>query len=238
MRAVIGFARHLHAEDKRHEVPPHGVFAAMHTRRPPPFIFSPQQISDLVQQAYLLRGPGASRPQTYATLISLLACTGMRISEALGLLRSDITDDGLVVRETKFHKSRLLPLHPTAAAGLERYLPFRIRYPGDHLFVQAHGGPLVAATVARTFAGLLRAVGIVRTAGPPHAHLHSLRHTFAVRALEACPYDRLSVGRHQVALMTYLGHSRISSTYWYLQATPNLLRDIAARCEASLKELR
>jgi len=240
MRAVIGFARHLHAEDARHEVPPHGMFAPMHPRRPTPYVFSSQQVRDLVAAAYRLDRPGSLRRQTYATLVSLLAATGLRVSEALRLRLNDITTDGLIIRETKFHKSRLLPLHPTTVAGLERYRAYRDQYRGDRLFVHSDGRPLSYAIVAHTFSGLRRAVGISAKPRQPRPRLHCLRHTFAVRALEACPHDRVRIARHQVALMTYLGHAHVESTYWYLQATPDLLREIAVQCEsrASSKEGR
>jgi integrase/recombinase XerD len=240
MRAVIGFARHLHAEDSGHEVPPHGVFARMHTRRPTPYIFSPQQVRDLVAAAYRLDRPGSLRRQTYATLVSLLAVTGLRVSEALRLRLDDVTADRLIVRETKFHKSRLLPLHPTTAAGLARFRAYRDRYRGDLLFVHSDGRPLSYAVVAHTFNRLRRAAGISAKPRQPRPRLHCLRHTFAVRALEACPHDRTRIARHQVALVTYLGHAHVESTYRYLQATPDLLRDIAAQCEsrATSKECR
>ena len=121
LEAVTIFAQYAQAEDTRHEVPPRGIFRR---QRPfyRPFIFTEDQIHQLLEQAARLPPPGSLRPWTYCTLFSLLAVTGLRISEALALRFEDITADGLLIRQTKFHKSRLVPLHPSAQAGLGRYL--------------------------------------------------------------------------------------------------------------------
>jgi integrase len=231
LRVVIGFARHMHAEDPRHQVPPYGLLGPTRHPRPTPFIFTPAQIQSLVHEAHRLGPVPSLRRDTYATLIALLAATGLRVSEALALRVDDLTPDGLYVRNTKFRKSRLVPLHSTADVGLRRYLALRTPPGGDRVFVHPDGRALPYAIVHWTFAQLVRRVGIVAAAGQPRPRLHSLRHTFAVRALEACTGDRLRIARHQLALATYLGHAHIESTYWYLQSTPHLLRGIARRCE-------
>lgn len=231
LRAVIIFARHMRGEDARHEVPPCGILGPTRHRRPTPFIFTPDQIVALVCEASRLGPPRSLRPQTYATLFSLLASSGLRVSEALSLRLDDITPDGLRVRMTKFRKSRIVPLHETAAAGLGRYLAIRSRVVGDRVFVHPDGRPLPYAMVQWTFRRLVRTGAFATSPGQPRPRIHSLRHTFAVRALEACAGDRTRIARHQIALMTYLGHAHLESTYWYLQATPHLLRDIASCCE-------
>jgi len=158
----------------------------------------------------------------------------MRVSEAIGLRLEDITPDGIVIRSTKFRKSRLIPLHETAQAGLERYLERRRPYApyDDHVFVSLWGTPLRYVDVQGTFKSAADRLGLPTRHGRPT--LHSLRHTFAVRALEACPDDRGRIGHHMLALSTYLGHGNVAYTYWYLEATPELMEGIAERCESFL----
>lgn len=174
--------------------------------------------------------------QTYRTLFALLAATGLRVSEALGLRIIDVTDDGLVIREAKFRKKRLVPLHPTTRAAIGRYLAARRYWGGaeDHLFVSQHGGALPYQTVVATFLRLVRSVGLRGAPGQPGPRIHDLRHTFAVRALEQCPANPAAVTRHTLALSTYLGHGHVAATYWYLHATPRLLEAVADATEAFL----
>ena len=236
LKTVIRFARYARAEDTRHELPP-GHFFGYHRQRPVPFIFSPMDIGRLIQAASCLGPPGSLRPHVYSTLLALLAVSGLRISEALALCFDDVTADGLLVRETKFKKSRLVPLHETAVAALAQYLMRRRRVGGadDHLFISIHGQELRYDTVHETFRTLVDGLGLRPKPGQKRPSLHSLRHTFAVRALEACPSDsRDRVGQHMLALSTYLGHARITDTYWYLETTPQLMTDIASASESLL----
>jgi integrase/recombinase XerD len=226
---VIRFARYLHAEDERHEVPP-AVFGAEKLPRPTPYILTEKQIQQFIAASQLRhRICGA----TYSTLFSLFACTGLRLSEATHLRLDDITPDGLVIRHTKFRKSRLVPLHKTAQAGLERYLQQRRPYApfDDHVFVSMRRKVLARNTVEKTFRMLVKRVGLPLGPGRVRPSTRSLRHTFAVRALETCPDGRDAVTKHMLALSTYLGHSKIAHTYWYLEAVPELMRDIADRAE-------
>src|SRR5215472_11791946 len=132
------FARFARAEDAGHEVPPERVFSARRVRYRP-FIFTPDQLHELLVRASELPPAGSIRPWTFTTLFSLLAVTGLRISEALNLRLQDVTEDGLVIRETKFHKSRLVPLHATTTAGLQRYLNRRGSAKDDYVFVSLRG---------------------------------------------------------------------------------------------------
>ena len=118
LQAVIKFAQFCHAEDDRHEILPDQVFCSQR-QRPTPYIFTDHELKSLIVQAAQLGPPGSLRPQTYSTLFGLLAATGLRISAALALRFQDVTDDGLVIRESKFHKSRLVPLHKTTTWYLE-----------------------------------------------------------------------------------------------------------------------
>jgi integrase len=166
-------------------------------------------------------------------LLSLIACTGLRISEALKLDLRDFAEDGLVIRATKFQKSRLVPLHESARCGLQRYVAVRsrIQTTASTVFVSLGGGELHYATVNATFLHLARSTGLRGGPGVAGCRIHDLRHTFAVRSLEQCTGDRKAVARHMAALSTYLGHAHVSDTYWYLHATPRLLSDIATAAE-------
>lgn len=228
---VIRFARYVRAEDQSHELPP-AVFGSEKRPRPIPYIFSRENIQRLVQAASQ-SGYRSLRRQTYSTLFALLACTGLRVSEAIRLRFDDITPDGLVIRCSKFRKSRLVPLHETAQAGLERYLKQRRSYApfDDHVFVSLRRKPLLLGDVETAFQTAIDKIGLQRGLGLPRPTPHSLRHTFAVRALEACPDGRDRITKHMLALSTYLGHSKVCDTYWYLEATPDLMRNISKCCE-------
>jgi integrase/recombinase XerD len=232
LQTVIRFARFMHAEDPRHEIPPVGVFRGRR-QRPTPHIFSDEAIQQLLRHASRLGPPGSLRPHTYSTLFGLLAVTGMRVTEARNLLLQDVTADGVLIRETKFHKSRLLPLHATTRAALDRYLAHRQRVasPTAHLFISRRYGQLSRTVVIQTFHQVLTAAGIPPQPGRRRPRLIDLRHTFAVRVLEACPESRDAVGRQTLALTTYMGHTCVASTYWYLERTPQLMMDIARTCE-------
>jgi integrase/recombinase XerD len=179
------------------------------------------------------------RPWTYCTLFSLLAVTGLRISEALALRFEDITADGLVIRITKFHKNRLVPLHPSAQAGLERYLERRRQLGGgdDHVFISMRRRGLRYSAVQETFRTLVREIGLEPDPGRPgpRPRIHDLRHSWAVRALENCPSGYDYVRQHVLAVSTYLGHVKLAGTFVYLHTTPQLLNDIANRCEDYFK---
>jgi integrase len=237
LKAVCRFVRHVRVDDARHEVPPANHFGARKRRRPP-HIYSAQEIDHLIEAALRLRPKGGLRPLTYATLIALLSATGLRISEALKLTVADVTGDGLLIRETKFRKTRLVPLHDTAAAGLQRYLARRRpRSDDDPIFIGKRGGPLRYIAVKETFDRLVSKAGIV-TATRRRPRLHDLRHTFAVRALQGSPAGRSRSGAHMAALSTYMGHVNIYATYWYLEATADLMRDVAAAGEGFIYDGR
>jgi len=230
-QTVCRFAQYVRVEDLRHESPPANYFGYRKTRRIP-YIYSRDEIVGLVLAATKLPSSDSLRPKTYAALISLLVATGLRISEALHLLVSDITPNGLLIRRTKFQKNRLAPLHDTAATGLGRYLTHRQekRRGGDHVFVSDDGRPLVYWKVHSVFRTLLKSAGF-KPSGGRWPRIHDLRHTFAVRALESSPTGRQRIGQHMLALATYMGHVNINATYWYLETTPELLRDIAVVAE-------
>ena len=231
---VARFARYLRAEDGRHEIPP-AVFGSERRPRPTPYILSDEQICQIIQLAAQC-GYRTLRRDTYSTLFALLACTGLRVSEAIRLRYDDITPDGLLVRASKFRKNRLVPLHETAQAGLERYLQRRRPYAplDDHVFISLRRKPLIISDVEQAFQTVAAKMGLPRGRGQRRPTPHSLRHAFAVRALQTCPDDRGHITRHMLALSTYLGHSTATHTYWYLEAVPELMRGISERCEAHI----
>lgn len=229
LATIRRFALSMHAEDTRHDVPPVNAFGRGWFKRRKPFIYSSEQVSMLVSAASQLKPINSIRPATYSTLFALLAVTGLRISEALALEVEDITDDGLVVRATKFKKDRLVPVHPSTREALEQYLRFRARVPAASakVFISQKGVAVCYSTVATTFLSLMRSLGLRQECDKGGPRIHDLRHTFAVRSLERCAGDTDAVVRHTTALSTYLGHAHISDTYWYLQATPLLMTQIA-----------
>lgn len=233
LRTVVHFARYLQAEDARHEVPPPDVFGRHPPRRRPPFLLTPPEVKALVGAARALAPQGARVPFVYPTLFGLLACTGLRISEALNLQRQDVTAEGLVIRHTKFGKSRLLPLHGTTRRALDQYLERRYQETGtgEYVFLSVKRRKLHANTVRGVFGRLVRALGITARQGQPRPRLHDLRFYFANQALTNGPEDSPGISRHMVALTTYLGHRDVRNSYWYLEATPVLLARIAERCE-------
>lgn len=238
LSVVRHFAQTLHAEDPGHEVPPRDALGNARHRRPPPYIFSQEEVAKLIELAGRLKPDSSIRPLMLSTLFGLLAATGLRISEALSLRVRDITDDGLFVLETKFQKSRLVPLHSSTVAAIERYLAGRqaLAADTDAVFVGLTGKPPQYSGLKCVFARLMEKMGLqhVRNGGQPH--IHDLRHTFAVRSLEQCRGDRNAVSRHMTALSTYLGHTNVSDTYWYLQATPVLMGQIAESAEMFYQE--
>ena len=189
---VRRFALVIRAEDGRNEVPPADAFGTSGPRRRRPYIYAPEEIARLLAAAARLGPSGSLKSSTYETLFGLLAATGMRVSEALALQVADVTADGLLIRTTKFQKSRLLPLHDTVRVALGRHLQHRARStPVDtSLFTSVCHGPLSYDTVAGAFQRLARSLGLKGGAGQPNARIHDLRHTFAVRSLEGCAPDR------------------------------------------------
>jgi len=230
---VRRFAEHARAEDPRYEIVPQNVFANGKHRRPLPYIFSSEELLELLDATTFLRPRGSLRKLTYYTLFGLVATAGLRVSEAMHLVLEDITTDGLVIRESKFRKSRLLPLHETTQAALQRYLEQRKTVGGadEHVFISTKGRALTYAMINGTFHHLLKRIRLHLRCGQP-PRIHDLRHYFAVRVLENCPDGYEHASRHILALSTYLGHTHATDTYWYLQATPCLMVRIADACEA------
>jgi integrase len=232
---VRGFARYLQTVDPDAQVPPARLLPAR-TRRVTPYIYSDADIAALMTAARMLRNP--LKAATIATLIGLLAVTGMRGSEAMRLDGQDLDADGLLtIRATKFRKSRQLPLHPTTVQALAGYQVLRdrlCRAPATaSLLVSTTGARLCHETVQPVFRHLLRQAGVGQDTHQPRATIHSLRHTFAVKTLLGWYRDGQDVQAGLPALSTWLGHAGPAATYWYLTATPELLALAAGRLEAA-----
>jgi integrase len=237
LEVVRTLARYLAARESGTEVPPRGLVGPAHARGPA-YIFSEADIAALIQAALTLTPAHGLRPRTYATLIGLLACTGLRIAEALALRDGDL-DGGmgvLTVRRTKFSKSRLVPLHASAIGPLQGYAAARDgRHPSrpdTPFFVSAAGRPLCYGTVRHTFHVLLRqALPGAAPVGRVRPRLHDLRHTFACRRLLAWYRDGTDIDRAIDQLSAYLGHAKVTDTYWYLTGLPELLELAGRRFE-------
>jgi integrase/recombinase XerD len=234
MTIARGFARYLSGIDARTEVPPTGLIASRQRWRPP-FIYSPGDIEALLAQARQLRPMPAA---THETLIGLLAVTGLRVGEAIRLDRADIdwADAVLTIRESKFGKTRMVPVLGSTLSRLERYARTRDRLCPQTatagFFVSTAGTRLIYACVGQVFRRLRDRAGVGADADHP-PRIHDLRHTFAVRALLRWYQAGDDVEARLPALSTYLGHRDPRSTYWYLSAAPELLALAASQLERS-----
>ncbi|MCA1677654.1 MAG: tyrosine-type recombinase/integrase [Actinobacteria bacterium] len=234
LAVIRGFATWLHAVDPTHEVAPKDVLC-WRPRRSIPYLYRDEEIAALIAAAGILSTP--HRTATLRTLIGLLAATGMRVGEAIRLDRSDIdyAHGLLVVRESKFGKSRELPLQASTLAALRRYLrrPDRPAAPAGTaaVLVSAAGTRLLYCNVQHAFARLVRRAGLRPRSGSCRPRLHDLRHTFAVRTVLDAYRDGGDPQVRLPLLSTYLGHVNPGSTYWYLQAAPELLSLAGERLE-------
>ena len=229
LRMARNVAIALHAQDHRHEIPPRGAFGKEHKIRPLPHVLNRWQIRALMDAALLLPPAGSMTPWTWHYLFGLMAATGIRRCEAVHLLLQDVTSDGLIIRQTKFRKSRLVVLHPSVFRALSDYIAIRKRagVQSDSLFVLSTGRPPSPDSATKVFKHLARECGLVDADTRSGPRLHDLRHSFAVHALENMDINITDPSRHMLALSTYLGHSSPLHTYWYLEATPTLLRKTA-----------
>ncbi|MDP2621813.1 MAG: tyrosine-type recombinase/integrase [Hyphomicrobiales bacterium] len=230
---VRGFAAWLSAVDARTEVPPRRLLDARR-RRKAPHIYSDQEIERLMLEASGLSSPTGLRALTYSTLIGLLAATGLRPGEALALDRSDVdlANGILSIRQTKFGKSRFVPVEDSTRVALERYAQQRDRLWSRRLseafLICERGMRLAGGTARRTFAKMSCTIGLRTKAqrrrigrGP---RLQDFRHSFATARLVAWYRAGLDVSRELPKLATYLGHVDVGLTYWYIEAVPELLQ--------------
>jgi integrase/recombinase XerD len=234
LRAVRGFARYLSALDPTCEVPPLELLPAS-KYRPAPYLYREEEILALMAAARRLRP--ALRAATFETLIGLLACTGLRIGEAIRLDRDDVDLEGrvLTVRDSKFGKSREVLLHASAVRALVEYAQLRDRLcpdAKDHsFFITTRGTRPCHPTVHQPFRALLKQASIKHPSSSRNVRIHDLRHSFVVRTLLAWYRDGVDVQARLPLLSTYVGHVDPAASYWYLSAAPELLALAAERLE-------
>jgi len=243
---VRRFAVWCSAADPQTEIPPDGLLPHRY-RRKPPHIYSDDEIERLVQAAAALPSPNGLRARTYSTLFGLLAVTGMRVSEALKLDRTDVDlQEGiLTIQRTKFGKSRLVPLHPSSGEALADYSGRRnaiFSAPSTQAFFVSDDGTRVTGWSARrTFATVSRQIGLRAPSGNQRhgrgPRLHDMRHRFAARTLIDWYRTGVDVEREMPKLATYLGHVHVNDTYWYIEGVPELLQLATERLAALHQEV-
>jgi integrase/recombinase XerD len=242
LQIVRTFAEHQAGVDARTEVPPRGLLPDGYIRRSP-YVYSDNDIRKLIEGALRLGSRRGLRPTTIATLLGLLVVSGMRIGECLTLDCEDVDlISGIIhVRDAKFGKSRLVPLHPSTRNALKHYAALRDEiFPqrkDNRFFVSELGTGLSLSQVQHTFSKLVRRVGWRSPAGQRGPRIHDFRHGFAIRTLERLYRADADVERHLPVLATYLGHVDAVSTYWYLTATPELMRLASRRLGRKRKEV-
>ncbi len=246
LKKLRTFLRWLQQFEPRTEVPDDSVFGRL-PERLSPHIYSDQEIIDLLAAARRLGPAPGLRGAIYETLFGLIASTGMRISEALGLRNDDVDlkYGMLSIHQTKFGKSRQVPLHPSAVEALRRYRWIR-DLAGDFaqedapLFIGTRGRrrglPLDSRQVHRVFIALREQLGW-RNRGAHHApRIHDLRHTFVVRRILLWQSQGANVDQAMLSLSTYVGHAMVTNTYWYLSAVPELMALAGRRFESYLDQ--
>ena len=237
LSAVRGFATYLHGIDPVHEVPAPDLLPAR-PRRASPYLYSDADIAALITATGTLSTP--LRRATFATLIGLLAVTGIRVGEAITLDRGDVdlASGRLTVRFGKFGKARELALHPSTVQALRRYQRLRNRLAPatgtPAFFVSLAGTRLRYCNIHWTFHRLVRLAGLTPRSATCRPRIHDLRHSFVVRSMldaYACGQD----GQMRLTLLsTWLGHVHPGCTYWYLSASPELMAVAGQRLDTHL----
>ena len=235
---VRRFAVWFSALDPRTQAPPLELLPYRYQRRRP-YIYSDSELEQILATAAKLPSPSGLRGWTYSTMFGLLVVTGMRVSEAVSLDCDDVNlaEGILTIRRTKFGKSRLVFIHPSTQTALRAYLATRDKFfphSRAQAFFLAERGNRISVNMADwTFAQVSRSIGLRRPGkgsgtGP---RLHDIRHRFAVRTLIDWYRAGLDVEREIPKLATYLGHTHVNDTYWYLEAAPELMQLAVKRLE-------
>ncbi|MGE8454145.1 MAG: tyrosine-type recombinase/integrase [Pseudomonadales bacterium] len=228
IEVIRPFTKYLRQFDPDTVVPQRDLCGRAH-RRLAPHIYTEHELAELLAASAAMSPAGSIRPLTYETLFGLIAATGLRISEAINLARDDVNliDGTLTVRETKFHKSRLILLHPTVTLALKHYVKRRrcvaAARPCNSFFVGIRGEKLHTRTVHWVFGRLREQLGWSARGDHALPRIHDLRHSFVCRCILRWYQEGLNVDNWMIALTTYLGHVKPSDTYWYLTAVPELM---------------
>jgi integrase/recombinase XerD len=229
LAVVRRFASYLSAIEPRTEVPPKRLLGCQFRRRQP-FLYRPEDIARLMEVAGQIHGDSPLKAATLATVIGLMAVTGMRVGEVIGLDRSDVdlSQGVITVRRAKGDRSRLLPLDASTQLALEQYATLRDqtfpRRECSSFFLSARGNRLVHGTVHRNFFSVARRAGLVKPGDRPRPRLHDLRHHFCIETMLRWYRTDENVDARLPELSTYLGHGHVEGTYWYLSAVPELLQ--------------
>ena len=236
LSAVRGFAQHWSAIDPHTEVPPGGLLP-FPNRRAQPYLYTEKDIQRLMAAAKTLSPRNGLRGWTYHCLFGLLTVTGLRISELIALERRDVDlQEGLLtIRGTKFGKVRLVPLHISSRDALRKYAQRRDTYlarqNAPNFLVSESGRTLDSSNVRRTFYRLSRQTGLRESGDRNGPRLHDFRHRFATESLLRWHRSCEDVAGLLPVLATYLGHSNVRDTYWYLSACPELMGHAVRRLE-------
>jgi integrase/recombinase XerD len=236
LSVVRGFARYWSATDPATEVPPEGLLPYRH-RRAKPYLYSDEQVHQLLEAAKNMPTTHSLQPWTYHCLFGLLAVTGLRISEALNLRSTDVdwSEGILTIRDSKFSKSRLIPLHSSSLKVLSDYGARRdclfAERKTPYFFCSRYDGRLDEGQVRRVFYVISRQIGIRGASASHGPRLHDFRHRFAVQTLLRWHRSGEDVRRRLPVLSTYLGHSHVTDTYWYVNGTPELMEAVGQRLD-------
>jgi integrase/recombinase XerD len=240
---VRRFARYCHAYDPRNMVPPRDLLPYRY-RRVSPYLYSDEQIHKLIKAARKLPSVIGLRPHTYATLLGLYVAAGLRASEAIQLRRDDVDlyNGVLSIRNSKFGKSRYVPVHASTQVALQRYAARRdrllIESASPCFFLSDNGTHLTYPTLKSTFVKISIQAGLRSRGDSRGPRLHDFRHRLAIHTLLKWYRHGVDVERQLPKLSTYLGHTNIAHTQWYLTATPQLLRYALNRVEQSERGVR
>jgi len=233
---VRRFAKYLSGVEPRTEIPPQGLLPHRYHRKSP-YFYRDREVDQLIEAAQKIPSPKGLRAATYSTLFGLLAVTGMRLGEALGLDRQDVDleQDLLKVRQAKFNKSRWVPVHPTTREKLQQYRRLRDQnfpHPQSPSFLLSEQGTrLTGWGVRRWFIRLSYQIGLRQPTDHHGPRIHDLRHRFVIQTLRNWYRTNKDIEAHLPELATYIGHGHVSDTYWYISATPELLQLATERLE-------
>lgn len=236
LATLRSFAKYMAIYEPATEIPPARLFGKTSSRSEP-HIYTHQELLKLFRLCEKLKPAGGLRSKTYRLLFGLLAVTGMRVSEALKLNDSDVNlENGIItVRDTKFRKSRLIPLHPSTTKALRQYVLARDQYhpsaQSEAFLLSEKGARIPRRTVQGFFRTARQQLGWDSPSGKRLPRIHDLRHGFACRRILCWYKDGLDVDQLIPSLATYLGHAKVSDTYWYLTGIPALFHIIAKKFE-------
>jgi len=233
------FAQYRMAEDRRTEVPP-SCLLSQQPNRATPYIYSEKEIKQLLEACQLLSSRGL-RHHTYFTFFGLMAVTGCRISELISLNRDDIDvkNNWIIIHNSKFNKSRLLPLHQTTIHQLKKYNKIRDQFPVDDInafFLSDRGRRITEWSARYVFIKISKQIGLRDPLDSNGPRIHDIRHSFAVKTLLDWYRKGINIDKKIALLSTYLGHKKPTDTYWYVTGTPELLAQATTRLEKNIGE--